>query len=514
VFDASSKAHAGVEGARVCATQKIDPSSGECVVAQSHGEYVIPGLAAGEYEVEFTGETCRDESCTLEYVKQIHSATVKSGEITENVDAELMEIVGSISGRVTAGGVGIGNITVCASGSRSGGCAVTNASGEYTIEYILPGSYKIQFKPNVCEVVCWPSVDYVGQYWSNQPTLEAAGSVIVKESETTAGVNAELQVGGHISGRVTSASIYAPTIANLVVCASPTVVNKAGERTGEETTCALTNTNGEYTISALASGGYEVEFKGEVCVKESVKEKLGVKCTHPYISQYYQSIVPVTAPETVSGINGALLEVSPTKPANTAVPAVAGTPAVGQVLTCSQGSWVDSPTSLTYHWLRNGVAIPNQTATTYKVQNVDSGEGVSCEVAASNAAGTSTSISSTLTIPKPPPGKVVILGASVTGGTVAVKLGCTGVSACSGVMRITTKVTTGRGRRKRTRTVTIGLSSFVLGLGKRATIRVYLTAQGRKLIGGAGKKGLRTQIAGVNVQARTEILRQPVKRRR
>jgi hypothetical protein len=518
VTDASISTHPGIEGAQVCAT----PTNGNtttttCSASQSDGKYTIPGLEEAQYNIEFTGRVCRGESCELEYVKQIHSAPVKSGETTENVNAELMEIAGKISGRVTAAGAPVSEIDVCTIGLGSGGCGQTNALGEYTIEHILPGSYKILFRPHVtCEIICQPASDYVFQYWNDQSTLEAAGTVVVKESETTTGVNAELQLGGHISGRVTTASIASQPIANLVVCASPTATNKRGERervgteVGQEaSTCALTNADGEYTISALASGGYEVEFRGEICIKEP----LGVTCTHPYISQFYQSIVSVTAPGTTTGINASLLEVSPTKPTNTGAPVVTGTAAVGKALTCSQGSWANNPTSLTYHWLRNGVAIPNQTTNTYKVQNADSGNGVACEVTASNAAGATIAISNTITIPKPPPGKVVVLGASVTGGTVSVKLGCTGVSACSGVMRILARVTTGRGRHKRTRSTTIGLASFVLGLGKRERFRVYLTSQGRKLIGRAGKRGLRVQITGINVQAHTAVLREPVKRR-
>jgi hypothetical protein len=46
-----------------------------------------------------------------------------------------------------------------------------------------------------------------------------------------------------------------------------------------------------------------------------------------------------------------------------------------------------------------------------------------------------------------------------------------------------------------------------MGAGKRLTLKVHLTGQGRKLLGKAGKKGLKVQITGSGVQAHTAVLR-------
>ena len=515
VTDAGIGGHPGIEDARVCATSTTAPTpEPACETTRSDGQYTITGLAAGHYQVEFTGQVCR-EACTLEYVKQIHTAIVESGKPTENINAELLEIAGKISGKTTSDGTPVAGIDVCAYGSGSGGCAQTNAAGEYTIEHIMPGSYKILFRPSVtCEIICQPSTDYVFQYWNDQTTLEAADEVVVKESAPTSGVNAELQVGGRISGKVSTASIYPEPIANLVVCASSTAIDKSGERVDtevgqQEPTCALTNAAGEYTIPALASGGYEVEFKGELCVKES----LGVKCTHPYVGLIFQGVVSVTAPGTTSGIDAALLEVSPTKPANTGAPVLTGAPAVGKRLSCSQGAWANRPTGLAYRWLRDGVAIPNQTAATYTVQHVDEGHGIACEVTAANGAGATGAMSNTLAIPKLAPGVAVVLGVSVQGRVVSVKLGCTGLNSCSGTLQILAQVTTGHGRRTKTHTVPVGHGGFAMGLGKRLTLRVRLTGQGAALVRRAGRRGLRAEIAGSGVQGHRTVLHGPRRRR-
>jgi hypothetical protein len=55
---------------------------------------------------------------------------------------------------------------------------------------------------------------------------------------------------------------------------------------------------------------------------------------------------------------------------------------------------------------------------------------------------------------------------------------------------------------------------FSLGAGKRVALRARLTAQGRKLLGKAGKRGLKVQVAGAGVQARAAVLEPAVKRRR
>ncbi len=488
----SASTHLGIQGAEVCAS----PTGGGtevCREAGSGGEYKIEGLTEGEYTVEFTG--CVSHFCGTYAAQSKPSIKVKTGEITEHVNAELVEVVGKISGRVTSGGSPVAGIEVC-----TYGCQETNSNGEYTLEGIPAGSYKVSFSPKEeCKIICQPSANYIAQWWNGQPTGEAANSVTVEAGKTTSGINAEMQAGGHISGKVTTASIYPQPIANVEVCANATKTTKEGEREYEER-CALTAGNGEYTISALASGGFEVDFTGLLCTEASGK----VKCTHPYVAEIYQGVVSVGAPGTTSGINGSLLEVSPTKPANTGAPALTGTAVVGNVLTCSTGSWANNPISLAYKWLRNGVAIAGQIANTYTVQGADAGKGIACEVTASNGAGATGSTSNTVAITAP---IAVFSGVKIKGAVASVTLSCPGAAPCSGVMTIVAQVVTRHGKHKVARNVTIGVASFSMGAGKRATFPVHLTGQGRKLLGKAGRKGLKVQIAGSGVQAHAVVLK-------
>jgi hypothetical protein len=81
-------------------------------------------------------------------------------------------------------------------------------------------------------------------------------------------------------------------------------------------------------------------------------------------------------------------------PVNTVAPVVTGTGTVGQTLSCTTGTWLYTPSSYQYQWMRGGVPIIGATANTYVSVVADSGNNVSCSLTAVNAAGASNSVSS------------------------------------------------------------------------------------------------------------------------
>ena len=103
----------------------------------------------------------------------------------------------------------------------------------------------------------------------------------------------------------------------------------------------------------------------------------------------------------VVDVNGRVMVGTPSMvPVNTALPVLSGTPAVGQTLSCSEGSWSGDPTpTLSYQWLRGGTPIGGANASTYVVQATDQGQELACEVMATNSAGQVSATSNRLQVP-------------------------------------------------------------------------------------------------------------------
>jgi hypothetical protein len=98
---------------------------------------------------------------------------------------------------------------------------------------------------------------------------------------------------------------------------------------------------------------------------------------------------------------------SASPPVNTAAPVVTtdGTPATTETVTCSTGTWTNTPTSYAYQWKHdlgagyvNITGAGNPTTSAYTLQLADEGRNVKCTVTATNAAG-STSADSNVIVP-------------------------------------------------------------------------------------------------------------------
>jgi hypothetical protein len=74
-------------------------------------------------------------------------------------------------------------------------------------------------------------------------------------------------------------------------------------------------------------------------------------------------------------------------PVDTVVPGVGGTAKAGSTLSCSKGTWTNSPTGYGYQWSRDGTPIAGATSVSYKVQTDDEGLKITCTVTAANAKG-------------------------------------------------------------------------------------------------------------------------------
>lgn len=111
---------------------------------------------------------------------------------------------------------------------------------------------------------------------------------------------------------------------------------------------------------------------------------------------------------TGSNVGGAAIAFSAHKriealpPTASANPAITGTPSVGSMLSCSNGTWTNAPT-FTYEWLRNGTPISAATTNTYTLVIADEGKAVQCRVTAANSYATAQAVSARVVV-DPPPG--------------------------------------------------------------------------------------------------------------
>ncbi len=405
VTDASTKN--GIKGIEVCVYgvggEVPEGLFGECTKTNGLGEYAISGLPNGEYVVEFLSPFDSGLNYVTQYYREsatMASATpvsVSASSMDTEIDAQLKE-GGRIAGEVTDASTSsaVEGIEVCAfsTDSESFGCALTDAQGGYTISALGDGDYDVGF-------LSPPKLNYVTQYYDGKLKASAANPVPVAEEGTTPNIDAQLELGGRIEGKVTNASTNA-AIKDVVVCALLSVKESMG--------CALTDASGEYTISGLPGGEYEIGFdagKG-------------------YVIQYYDDefsfpeaqTVAVTPGSTTAAIDAAMGSSALTPPVNTKAPVISGTPAVGETLTCATGLWTGSPRPrYTVQWLRSGAPIAGATYSSYWVQDADEGSILACQVTAKSTAGERSATSPGLAIPASPTVSIVLPSPSATSTT-------------------------------------------------------------------------------------------------
>lgn len=71
-------------------------------------------------------------------------------------------------------------------------------------------------------------------------------------------------------------------------------------------------------------------------------------------------------------------------PVNSVLPAITGTEEEGATLTCSTGTWSNTPDAYGYQWNRSGSPIIGATSATRVLAAADVGETLTCTVKATN----------------------------------------------------------------------------------------------------------------------------------
>jgi hypothetical protein len=425
----------------------------------SGGTYTVPGLSEGNYTVVFSDKT------EIYLTKSVRVA-VKEGEPS------------TASPVLTKGGVIAGQVAVASSHAALSGATVeieglegieenfhtttTEASGRYRFKHLEPGRYEIFVSDAESEF------------------LEQKLSIVLGEGEEHAVPTFLLSEGGKISGTVTNTYTHAGLEKISVYAYVP----------GHGGAFASTNSKGEYTVTGLSSGAYDVKYEWEYSEAEGKEYEKAPAFIPKYITQFYNgqtsqgtaNTVPVGEGSTTSGISVAMV---PSAPHNTAAPTITGTALVGDVITCSNGSWTGEgmlsvqtgwplTTPFGYQWTREGVAISGATSAGYLVQTADEGHGLACEVTATNAAGHEASKSASVPVPV----AAVTVSTSrlaFVKDTAKASIACAN-AACSGTVEITASV----GAKHHKKTVVIAKGSYSLAAGTHGTVALRLTGRGAK----------------------------------
>lgn len=172
---------------------------------------------------------------------------------------------GTISGTVDAKstGAGVGRISVEAvqdgpSGPTTVASAATTSKGTYSIQGLLPGSYKLLFEAQ----------GYQSRWYPNAPSASGAKAVTVDALATTGNVNVVLQgQPGSITGMIDTGQKPAPPV-------TITVEAQQGSATAPVAT-VKSNAAGAYTIPNLATPGqYDLSFSAKGYQVASASDEL------------------------------------------------------------------------------------------------------------------------------------------------------------------------------------------------------------------------------------------------
>ncbi|MEQ1870623.1 MAG: carboxypeptidase regulatory-like domain-containing protein [Vicinamibacterales bacterium] len=346
-------------------TVSIFTSTGSFVAAiqtDANGNYASQGLAAGNYVARtyntqfYTNVLYPALACSGCDVTTGGSIAVSVGGSTPNINFALSSGAGYVSGRITnASGTGLSGqfVSFFNASNQYLGSAQTDATGNFTSESLSPGTYYATTVNSVGLVDgLYSGLICVGCSPSN------GTAITVTANQTTGGVNFSLQSGGRIAGRVTAASSGAG-IASIQL----NVYSATGVQVGS----AFTNSNGDYTTSAIPPGTYYLATVNSAYADELYSN---IPCD-PSCAVTTGNAITISAGDTSAGFNFALDEFNGTingtiRDQSTLAPLssvqVFAYNAVGtfvtQTQTNSSGAYTLSNLAAGSYYVRTGAAAP------------------------------------------------------------------------------------------------------------------------------------------------------------
>ncbi|NQX14147.1 S-layer homology domain-containing protein [Microbacteriaceae bacterium VKM Ac-2855] len=189
------------------------------------------------------------------------TVTVRAGATT-TAPTIVLPLGGTISGVVTADDpdfdptvIAVDAIDLCQEcGGR--GFGTPDADGRYTMTGLEAGSYSVSFTNYIGLYTPGP---YPTQYWRGASDFEKATPVVVGLSENVTGIDAALERGPSLSGRVTSAATGDP-LPGVLVDAFRVGGELDEEGRTQHNLYLETDDNGEYMVAGIEPGIWVLHF--------------------------------------------------------------------------------------------------------------------------------------------------------------------------------------------------------------------------------------------------------------
>jgi hypothetical protein len=269
-------------------TTVLSPSSLFYIGTAPDGTFSITGISAGSYTLAFAGPY--GSNLAPQYWSSASSLatasyfTVTPGQSVVGRDA-LLQPGSSVTGTVTGGPdnapLAFAFVeAVAPDGSQFGGS--TGPDGSYTIKGLPSGSVTLQFLPPIQQ-------NFHTQWWSGASSLATATSVTVPAGAALAGYDAHLSLGATISGTITDAAGTPIPFASAYAYGANGIAASG-----------FADGSGHYTIPALTTGDYTVEFDG------SAGGNFATTWWNGAVSAATATVIHLIDQQQLSGIDAAL----------------------------------------------------------------------------------------------------------------------------------------------------------------------------------------------------------------
>jgi len=258
-----------------------------------NGDYFASCLSPGDYSIYFdpkeTGNFAPEWYNDKSSLNTADRLKVTADQTISGINAQLEE-GGSIAGWVTdysGNPVNICGVNLYSLRHRvrmvHGGHS--KSDGGYILSNLPSGEYKVYFHPFQCDP------NYAAEWYSDKHSLATADIINIIAGQTIPGIDAQLELGGKISGRVTDLN------GNGIQGINVQVYGLYGTYTTSFT--CLTDINGDFYIARLARGSYKVFFN-------TLGRNYNTEWYDDKSSYETADIVNLIAGQTTSGINAQL----------------------------------------------------------------------------------------------------------------------------------------------------------------------------------------------------------------